>query len=138
MNLGPRVPGQLLSLLTLSLFLAPCYATQSKPNVIIILTDDLGWADVGYQGSRDILTPNLDHLAEEGVTFSGGYVSAPYCSPSRAGLMTGRYQQSDSVTSTIRTTTRIIRILVLPCRRPSCRKFYAQMGTRPAGLGSGI
>ena len=42
MNLGPRVPGQLLSLLTLSLFLAPCYATQSKPNVIIILTDDLG------------------------------------------------------------------------------------------------
>ena len=93
MNLGHRVPGQLLSLLTLSLFLASCYGTQSKPNVIIILTDDLGWADVGYQGGRDILTPNLDHLAEEGVTFSGGYVSAPYCSPSRAGLMTGRYQQ---------------------------------------------
>ncbi|WP_273446666.1 sulfatase-like hydrolase/transferase [Neolewinella agarilytica] len=64
----------------------------SPPNVIIILTDDQGWADVGFNGGTDIPTPHLDRLAEEGVIFTNGYVSHPYCSPSRAGLLTGRYQ----------------------------------------------
>ena len=66
---------------------------NDKPNIIIILTDDQGYADVGFNGSKDILTPNIDKIAEHGVVFSNGYVSHPYCSPSRAGLMTGRYQQ---------------------------------------------
>ncbi|CDF79800.1 arylsulfatase [Formosa agariphila KMM 3901] len=66
--------------------------SQDKPNIIVILTDDQGWADVGFNGSTDIPTPNLDALAAEGVIFSNGYVSHPYCSPSRAGLLTGRYQ----------------------------------------------
>lgn len=64
----------------------------NKPNIIIILTDDQGWADVGFNGCTDIPTPNLDKMASEGVIFSNGYVSHPYCSPSRAGLLTGRYQ----------------------------------------------
>ncbi|NJB35197.1 sulfatase-like hydrolase/transferase [Croceivirga sp. JEA036] len=63
-----------------------------QPNIIVILTDDLGWADVGFNGATDIPTPNLDSLAKEGVIFENGYVSHPYCSPSRAGLLTGRYQ----------------------------------------------
>ncbi|WP_111708308.1 sulfatase-like hydrolase/transferase [Lutibacter citreus] len=63
-----------------------------RPNIIVILTDDQGWADVGFNGATDIPTPNLDKLANEGVIFSNGYVSHPYCSPSRAGLLTGRYQ----------------------------------------------
>ena len=63
-----------------------------KPNIIVILTDDQGWADVGFNGATDIPTPNIDKLASEGVVFSNGYVSHPYCSPSRAGLLTGRYQ----------------------------------------------
>ena len=63
-----------------------------KPNIIVILTDDQGWADVGFNGATDIPTQNLDKLASEGVIFSNGYVSHPYCSPSRAGLLTGRYQ----------------------------------------------
>jgi arylsulfatase A-like enzyme len=63
-----------------------------KPNIIVVLTDDQGWADVGFNGATDIPTPNLDKLASEGVVFSNGYVSHPYCSPSRAGLLTGRYQ----------------------------------------------
>ncbi|MEM9928637.1 MAG: sulfatase-like hydrolase/transferase [Bacteroidota bacterium] len=64
----------------------------APPNIIVILTDDQGWADVGFNGATDIPTPNLDRLAGEGVIFSNGYVSHPYCSPSRAGLLTGRYQ----------------------------------------------
>ena len=69
-------------------------ATDSKrPNVLVILADDLGYGDVGFHGCRDIPTPNLDRLAGEGVRFTSGYVSGPYCSPTRAGLLTGRYQQ---------------------------------------------
>ncbi|MDO6736360.1 sulfatase [Wenyingzhuangia sp. 2_MG-2023] len=66
---------------------------QKKPNVLIILSDDQGWGDVGFNGATDIPTPNLNQLAKEGVVFSQGYSSHPYCSPSRAGLLTGRYQQ---------------------------------------------
>ncbi|GAL80558.1 arylsulfatase [Algibacter lectus] len=55
----------------------------------MILTDDQGWADVGFNGSTDIPTQNLDRLASQGVVFTNGYVSHPYCSPSRAGLLTG-------------------------------------------------
>lgn len=65
---------------------------QDQPNIIVILTDDQGWADVGFNGGTDIPTPNLDRIASEGVVFSNGYVTHPYCSPSRAGLLTGRYQ----------------------------------------------
>jgi len=63
------------------------------PNVIVILADDLGYADVGFNGCRDIPTPNIDALARGGVRCSNGYVTHPFCSPTRAGLMTGRYQQ---------------------------------------------
>ncbi|QDU59333.1 Arylsulfatase precursor [Planctomycetes bacterium Pan216] len=65
----------------------------SKPNVIVIVADDLGYADVSYQGCRDFDTPHLDALAASGVDFTNGYVTHPYCSPSRAGILTGRYQQ---------------------------------------------
>ncbi|MFO0891664.1 MAG: sulfatase [Isosphaeraceae bacterium] len=68
-------------------------AEARKPNIVIILADDLGYADVGFHGNRDIPTPNLDALASGGVRFTSGYVSGPYCSPTRAGLLTGRYQQ---------------------------------------------
>lgn len=64
----------------------------SKPNLVIILADDLGYGDVGFTGSKQIKTPHLDALAQSGVTFEQGYVSAPVCGPSRAGLMTGRNQ----------------------------------------------
>lgn len=64
----------------------------SKPNILFIVGDDMGYADVGFHGCKDIPTPNLDALAAAGVRFTNGYVSGPYCSPTRAGLLTGRYQ----------------------------------------------
>lgn len=64
-----------------------------KPNVIVILADDMGYADVGFNGCKDIPTPHIDSLAAHGVRCSSGYVSHSFCSPTRAGLMTGRYQQ---------------------------------------------
>jgi hypothetical protein len=63
-----------------------------KPNVLIIVGDDMGYADVGFHGCKDIPTPNLDKLAKSGMRCTNGYVTGPYCSPTRAGLLTGRYQ----------------------------------------------
>jgi len=63
-----------------------------KPNFIVILTDDQGYADVGFNGSKDIRTPNIDRIANEGTKFNNGYVTYAVCGPSRAGLLTGRYQ----------------------------------------------
>lgn len=86
-----RVP--LLAGVVLLLAAAPAAAAPRRPNVVIMVADDLGYADVGFQGCRDIPTPRLDALAAGGVRLSAGYVSGPYCSPTRAGLLTGRYQQ---------------------------------------------
>jgi len=63
-----------------------------RPNILVILADDLGYADVGFNGSKDILTPRLDSLAKNGVVFNNGFVTHPYCGPSRAGIITGRHQ----------------------------------------------
>jgi arylsulfatase A-like enzyme len=65
---------------------------NSSPNVIIILADDLGYEDVGFNGCKDIPTPNIDKIAKQGVKFTNAYVSYAVCGPSRAGLITGRYQ----------------------------------------------
>ena len=66
-------------------------AAETRPNILVIVGDDMGYADVGFHGCKDIPTPNLDALAASGVRFTNGYVSGPYCSPTRAGLLTGRY-----------------------------------------------
>lgn len=67
--------------------------SAAKPNFVLILADDLGYGDVSYQGG-DVPTPNIDSIAEGGTIFTDGYVTCPVCAPSRAGLLTGRYQQS--------------------------------------------
>lgn len=68
-------------------------AGTEKPNILVIVADDMGYADCGMQGCTDVPTPNIDSLARNGVRFTNGYVSGCVCSPSRAGLVTGRYQQ---------------------------------------------
>jgi arylsulfatase A-like enzyme len=70
------------------------WGADARPNVLVILADDLGWGELGCQGfTKEIPTPNIDSLAINGVRMTSGYVSGPYCSPTRAGFMTGRYQQ---------------------------------------------
>ncbi|MBX2814695.1 MAG: sulfatase-like hydrolase/transferase, partial [Saprospiraceae bacterium] len=66
---------------------------QQRPNVVLIFADDAGYADFGFHGSRSMITPNLDRLAKRGIRCTQAYVTDPTCGPSRAGLMTGRYQQ---------------------------------------------
>src|SRR5215207_8500394 len=80
-----------------SLWLAGCATICSaapvpvpKTNIIIIVADDLGYGDLGCYGSKTIATPRLDRMAKEGVRFTDAYSAAPFCSPSRAGLLTGR------------------------------------------------
>jgi arylsulfatase A-like enzyme len=67
-------------------------AESDKPNVLVIVGDDMGYGDISVHGCRDIPTPHIDSLATSGVRCTSGYVSGPYCSPTRAGLLTGRYQ----------------------------------------------
>ncbi len=66
---------------------------KNQPNIVIIVADDLGYMELGVQGSTDVPTPNIDSIANSGVRFTNGYVTCPVCSPTRAGLLTGRYQQ---------------------------------------------
>lgn len=86
----------LVSLILLSSCMSPPTdppeGASRSPNFVVILADDLGYADVGFHGLKDFVTPNIDALADAGIRFTSGYVSHPYCSPSRAGLLTGRYQ----------------------------------------------
>src|SRR5262245_48063686 len=65
---------------------------RKQPNVIVILVDDVGYGEFGFQGNKEVPTPHIDSIAKNGVRFTSGYVSGPYCSPTRAGLLTGRYQ----------------------------------------------
>src|SRR5437867_835448 len=67
--------------------------TSQQPNIVIILADDLGYGDVGFNGCPDFPTPNIDSLTVNGIQCSNGYVTHPFCSPTRAALLTGRYQQ---------------------------------------------
>lgn len=68
-------------------------AENRRPNILVIVADDMGFADVGFNGCQDIPTPHIDSLAKNGVVCTNGYVSGCVCSPTRSGLMTGRYQQ---------------------------------------------
>lgn len=68
-------------------------ADSRPPNIVLIVADDLGYGDTGVYGSTSVRTPNIDALAADGVRFTQGYVTHPVCAPSRAGLLTGRYQE---------------------------------------------
>ncbi len=68
-------------------------ATPARPNIVLILTDDMGWADLGSYGAVDVRTPNLDALAAAGARFTDFYANGVLCTPTRAGLISGRYQQ---------------------------------------------
>lgn len=80
--------------ITFFLFLLPLsMIARERPNLIVIMTDDMGYNDVGFNGCKEIPTPGIDSIAKNGVKFTNGYTSYSVCGPSRAGFMTGRYQQ---------------------------------------------
>ena len=64
-------------------------AQRRPPNIVVIVSDDMGYADIGVHGSRDIPTPNIDALARGGIRFTDAYVSGPYCSPHQSGAFDG-------------------------------------------------
>ena len=87
----------------LSCFLVSLSAReQEKPNIIIVLVDDMGWMDLSCQGSDFYRTPNVDRLAKEGITYTNGYAACAVCSPTRAAVQTGRYPHRLGVTDWIR------------------------------------
>jgi arylsulfatase A-like enzyme len=73
--------------------LLSAHGAQKHPNILLMVSDDQGYRDIGAFGSPDIITPNLDRLAAEGVRLTSFYVSWPACTPSRGSLLTGRYPQ---------------------------------------------
>ncbi len=92
-------------LLSLIIFFSLFYACEQKeittPNVIVIFTDDLGYADVGSFGAKGFTTPHLDQMAVKGVRFTDFHVAAHVCTPSRAALLTGRYPQRIGLTKVL-------------------------------------
>lgn len=88
---GGQRPGPALVQLAVLLALSALVAMAEQPNFIVIFADDLGYGDLGAYGSTTIRTPNLDRMAAEGMRFTDFYATAPFCSPSRASLLTGRY-----------------------------------------------
>jgi len=97
----------ILPLLALSSFLISCTqkqeekTTKQKPNIVLILADDLGWTDVGSYGSTFYETPNIDQLTADGIKFTSGYANCPVCSPSRVSVQTGKYPVRSGITDWI-------------------------------------
>lgn len=89
---SPRIERLLLGL-AFAAITQTTAAPTSPPNIIMLLVDDMGYADLGCMGSKDIRTPNIDRIANEGVRMTDCYASAPVCSPTRAAFLTGRWQQ---------------------------------------------
>ncbi|MDQ8180309.1 sulfatase-like hydrolase/transferase [Pelagicoccus sp. SDUM812005] len=87
----------LIGLVVLSIAAVSRLYGEERPNILLILADDLGYGDVGFNGSEDIVTPELDRLAKEGTVFSSAYAVHPFCGPSRMALLTGRYPHAIGV-----------------------------------------
>ena len=86
---------RLILAICINCLILSCYGQKSnsnstRPNVILIMADDLGYGDVGFNGNTKIITPHLDNMSKEGVTLTNFYAAAPLCSPTRASVLTGR------------------------------------------------
>lgn len=84
---------------------ATARAQSARPNVVLILTDDVGYGDLGSYGAPDVRTPNIDRLARDGVRLTDFYANGPTCTPTRTGLITGRYQQRVALERPLSTST---------------------------------
>lgn len=130
----------------LLLLLAFCSSLfAAKPNILLIYSDDHGWADLGAQGvNGDIRTPNLDQLAKDGVRFSRGYVTAPQCVPSRAGVLTGRYQQRFGVEDNGKGPLPLAELTIAERLKPTgyltgqVGKWHLDLGAKGEGKGARV
>jgi arylsulfatase A-like enzyme len=117
-------------------------APVTKPNIVFILADDLGWKDVGYQGSDFYETPNLDRLAKEGMVFTAAYAGGGNCQPSRACLMSGQYTPRHgvyAVDSTERGPKNLMRTIPVPNSRGlAATNFTLAEALKAAGYVTGI
>ncbi|NME66834.1 sulfatase family protein [Flammeovirga aprica] len=107
------------------------FSEERKPNIVLIVADDMGMGDTGYLGAKDIRTPNIDHLASSGVQFSQAYVTASVCGPSRSGLMTGVYQQRFGYGENIpeeRWVTGELENLGIPVEQPMMAEILKKQG----------
>ena len=100
---------------------APPAAAADRPNVIVILVDDLGWTDLGCYGNDFHETPHIDRLAKDGMRFTNGYSACTVCSPTRAALLTGQYPARLHVTDWIAGHKRPFAKLACPTGRSTCR-----------------
>src|SRR5829696_1845523 len=89
---GPTRSFNMRRILSLACAVLLVSSAAAKPNVVLIVADDLGWGDVGCYGQKKIRTPSLDRLAAEGMRFTQFYSGSPVCAPSRCCLMTGKHQ----------------------------------------------
>src|SRR5215471_12195638 len=108
---------------------------RSKPNILFILADDLGYADVSCYGRRDFTTPNIDRLAAEGVRFTQAYANSAVCTASRVALMTGRYQYRLPIGLEEPLASSVERNVGLPPQHPTLPSLLRQAGYQTALLG---
>lgn len=112
-----------------------------KPNIVLLFSDDAGYADFGFQGSRHFKTPHLDGLAQSGVRLSQFYVTASVCGPSRAGMLTGKYQQrfgfeENNVPGIMSESSRLMgEEMGLPLDIPTMGDYLQELGYRTAVFG---
>jgi arylsulfatase A-like enzyme len=107
----------------------------TRPNVVLIITDDMGWADLGSYGATDVRTPNIDSLARDGVRMTDFYSNAPVCTPTRAGLISGRYQQRYGLQAPLPNDGVPGGDVGLPSRGHSLPQLLAQRGYATALVG---
>ncbi len=117
-----------------ALFAQPAAPRQDRPNVVLIVTDDAGYGDLGSYGAPDIKTPNLDSLAKTGTRFTDFYANASTCTPTRAGLISGRYQQRFALERPL-SAVRVDGEFGLPATAHSLPRLLANHGYATALIG---
>ena len=108
---------------------------SSRPNILFILADDLGYADVSCYGRRDLTTPNIDRIAAEGVRFTQAYANSAVCTASRVALITGRYQYRLAVGLEEPLSTPVPRKIGLPADHPTLPSLLKKAGYQSALIG---
>jgi arylsulfatase A-like enzyme len=92
---------RVFAVLLLAFGATPSVSRAEKPNIVVILADDLGYGDLGCYGSTRVKTPHIDRMAREGMRFTDFHSNGSTCSPTRAALLTGRYQQRAGIESAL-------------------------------------